>query len=121
MVVVSGRSLVGRVRESGKTMSKVMLINDIDAKVGAIVQEGRDQGLLIGTPEGRCKLIYISLDSSVKEGDKILTSGMGGVYPKGILIGRVTKVAKEQGRLYKYAIVEPSSELAKLEEVLCIK
>ena len=121
MVVISGEGLVGRVREMGETMSKVMLVNDIDSKVGAIVQRNRDQGLLIGTSEGKCKLIYLSLDSDVKKGDKILTSGMGGIYPKGILIGQVTEVAKERGRLYKYAIIEPSGELSKLEEVLCIK
>ncbi len=121
MVVISGHGLVGRVRESGKTMSKVMLINDIDSKVGAIVQRSRGQGLLVGTPDGKCRLIYLSLDSDIKRGDKILTSGMGGIYPKGILIGHVTKIAKEPGRLYKYAIVEASSELSKLEEVLCIE
>ena len=121
MVVISGQGLVGRVREAGEAMSKVMLVNDIDSKVGAIVQRNRDQGLLVGTPEGKCKLIYLSLDSDVKRGDKVLTSGMGGIYPKGILIGEVTEVAKERGRLYKYAIVKPFSELSKLEEVLCIK
>lgn len=121
IVVISGQGLVGRVRESGKTMAKVMLINDIDSKIGAIVQKSREQGLLVGTPKGNCKLIYLSFDSNVNKGDKILTSGMGGIYPKGILIGQVVKVAKEKGRLYKYAIVEPSSELSKLEEVLCVK
>ena len=121
MVVISGQGRVGRVRESGKTMSKVMLINDIDSKVGAIVQRSREQGLLTGTPEGNCKLIYLSLDSDVHKGDNVLTSGMGGIYPKEILIGHVVELAKEKGRLYKYAIVEPSSELSKLEEVLCIK
>jgi rod shape-determining protein MreC len=120
-VVISGQGLIGRVRESGKTSSKVMLINDVDSKVGAIVQRNREQGLLVGTPGGACKLIYLSFDSDVSEGDKILTSGMGGIYPKEILIGDVASVAKEKGRMYKYAIVEPSSELSKLEEVLCIK
>lgn len=120
-VVISGGGLAGRVRESAKTMAKVMLINDIDSKVGAIVQRSREQGLVVGTLEGNCKLIYLSLDSDIKKGDKILTSGMGSVYPKAILIGRVTEVAKEKGRLYKYAIVEPSSNLSKIEEVLCVK
>ena len=121
MVVISGSGLVGRVRESGNAMAKVMLINDIDSKVGAIVQKSREQGLLVGTPGGDCKLVYLSLDSDINKGDKVLTSGMGGIYPKGVSIGQVVEVAKEKGRLYKYAIVEPSTELSKLEEVLCIK
>lgn len=121
MIVISGQGLVGRIREFGKTMSKVMLINDVDSKVGALVQRTRDQGLLIGTPQGNCRLIYLPVDSDVKEGDKILTSGMGGIYPKGILIGEVRKVTKEKGRLYKYAVVKTSTKLSKLEEVLCIR
>ena len=121
MVAISTKGLVGRIRELGKTMAKVMLINDIDSKVGAIVQRSREQGLLIGTPEGNCKLIYLSLDSDINKGDEVLTSGIGGTYPKGVLIGEVIEVAKEKARLYKYAIVKPSSELSKLEEVLCIK
>lgn len=121
MVVLSGHGLVGRVREAGKGISKVMLITDADSRVGAIIQKSREQGLLTGTPEGVCKLIYLSLDSDVEAGDKVLSSGMGGFYPKGILIGSVVATAKERGRLYKYAIVKPSSELLRLEEVLCVK
>jgi rod shape-determining protein MreC len=121
MVAISGKGLVGRIREVGDSMAKVMLINDIDSKVGAIVQRVREQGLLVGTTEGNCKLIYLSLDADIVIGDKVLTSGMGGVYPKGIFIGHVVEVAKEKGRLYKYAVVEPSSKLSKLEEVLCVE
>lgn len=121
MVVISGQGLIGRVRETGKTIAKIMLINDIDSKVGAVIQRNREQGLLVGTPDGDCKLIYLSPDSDVNKGDIVLTSGTGGIYPKGILIGEVVEVAKERGRLYKYAVVEPSSKLSRLEEVLCIK
>jgi len=121
MIVISGEGLIGRVREAGRSMSKVMLINDIDSKVGAIVQDSREVGLLIGTPKGECKLVYLSLDSKLDAGDKILTSGMGGIYPKGLLIGEVEKVARERGGLYKFAIVRPSGKLSKLEEVLCIE
>lgn len=121
MVVVSRSGLAGRVREAGKTISSVMLINDIDSKVGALVQRNREQGLLVGTPGGECKLIYLSIDSDIEVGDKVLTSGIGGIYPKGIFIGGVKEVAREKGRLYKYAIIEPSSRLSNLEEILCIK
>ena len=121
MVVISGNGLIGRIREPGEAMSKVMLINDIDSKVGAIVQNSRETGLLTGTAQGECKLIYLSLESEVSAGDKVLTSGMGGIYPKGLLIGEIIKVAKEKGRLYKFAIIQPSGKFSKLEEVLCIE
>jgi len=121
MAVVSNQGLVGRVREVGKNFSKVMLINDVDSKVAGLLQQTREQGLLVGTPEGRCKLIYLSLEADVKKGDTVLTSGAGSIYPKGMLVGEVVHVAKERGRLSKYAIVKPYAELSKLEEVLCIK
>ena len=121
MVVISGAGLVGRIREVGLERSKVMLINDVDSKVGAIIHQTRDQGLLIGAVDGRCKLIYLPMDTKTVVGDEILTSGMGGIFPKGISIGRIKEVEKERGRLYKYAIVEPASKLSRLEEVLCIK
>lgn len=121
MAVVSSQGLVGRVREIGQSFSKVMLINDVDSKVAGLLQRDREQGLLVGTPEGKCKLIYLSMEVDVAKGDIVLTSGTGSVYPKGMLVGEVIYVAKERGRLYKYAIVKPYAELSKLEEVLCIK
>ena len=121
MAVVCSQGLVGRVREVGSTFSKVMLINDVDSKVAGLLQRTREQGLLIGTPEDRCKLIYLSLEADVAKGDVILTSGTGSIYPKGMMIGEIIYVAKEKGRLYKYAIIKPYAELSKLEEVLCIK
>ncbi len=121
MAVLSSHGLAGRVRETGNTISKVMLINDVDSRVAGLLQRTREQGLLVGTPEGRCKLIYLSLDADVVKGDAVITSGTGSIYPKGMLIGEVIHVAKEKGRLYKYAIVKPYAEFSKLEEVLCIK
>jgi len=120
-VVIASEGLAGRVREVGKFTSKVLLINDVDSRVGALIQPSREQGLLVGTPEGGCKLIYLSLESDVAPGAKIVTSGMGGLFPKGVYVGKVRTVAKEKGRLYKYAVVEPAVDLGRIEEVLCVK
>ncbi|MDP3791456.1 MAG: rod shape-determining protein MreC [Candidatus Omnitrophota bacterium] len=120
MAVMSTRGLVGRIVEVGKNLSKVLLITDPNLKVGIMIRRNRQGGVMVGRPGGRCKVIYISLDSDAKAGDKIITAGFGSVFPKGILIGDIEKVDKEQGRLYKYAIVRPSQDLSKLEEVLCI-
>ncbi len=120
MAVISTRGLVGRVVEAGRYSSKVLLITDPDLKVGVLIRRNRQGGLLVGRPGGRCKIIYISLDSDAKAGDKVMTAGFGSVFPKGILIGEIENVGKEKGRLYKYAIVKPSQDLSKLEEVLCI-
>lgn len=121
MVVVSGTGLVGRVRDAGPRMSKVLLINDSETRLGALLQDNREQGLLTGTLDGKCKLIYLSLDAGVERGDIVVTSGTGGIYPRGFLIGRVESVEKEPGKLYKSAVVRPATGLTTLEEVLCIK
>jgi len=120
MAVISTRGLVGRIVETGKLSSKALLITDPNLKVGVLVRRNRQGGILTGRPGGRCKIIYISLDSDVRPGDKVMTAGFGSVFPKGILIGEVEKVGKEGGRLYKYAILKPSQDLSMLEEVLCI-
>jgi rod shape-determining protein MreC len=120
MAVISTRGLVGRIVEAGKSSSKALLITDPNIKVGVLIRRNRQGGILIGRPGGRCKIIYISLDSDVRPGDKVMTAGFGSVFPKGILIGEIEKVGREEGRLYKYAILKPSQDLSRLEEVLCI-
>ena len=120
MAVISTSGLVGRVCEAGKYSSKVLLITDPDLKVGVMVRRDRQGGIMIGMPGGRCKVIYISLDSDAKAQDKIITAGFGSIFPKGILVGEIEKVGRDEGSLYKYAIVRPSQDLSKLEEVLCI-
>ncbi|MCX5666132.1 MAG: rod shape-determining protein MreC [Candidatus Omnitrophica bacterium] len=120
MAVISTRGLVGRIVETGKISSKALLITDPNLRVGILIRRNRQGGILTGTPGGRCKIIYISLDSDVKPGDKVMTAGFGSVFPKGILIGEIEKVGREEGRLYKYAILKPSQDLSRLEEVLCI-
>jgi rod shape-determining protein MreC len=115
------RGLIGRVVEVGRYSARILLITDPNSRVGVMIQRNRQGGILVGRPDGRCKLIYISLDSDVRPGDKVITAGFGSVFPKDILVGEVVRVDKEPGRLYKYAIVKTAEDLSKLEEVLCIK
>lgn len=119
--VISTKGLVGRVIEAGKYSSKILLITDPNSKVGVIIQRNREGGILVGRPDGRCKMVYIAIDSDTAPGDRVITAGFGSVFPKDIIVGRVTKVGKEPGRLSKYAIVEPEQDMSRLEEVLCIR
>lgn len=113
--------LVGRVIELGESISKVILITDFNSRVVALVERTRQVGVVYGMNKNICKLKYIPLDSDIKVGDKIVSSGLGGVYPKGLLVGEVISVGKESDRLSLYAIVRPSQYLDKLEEVFVIK
>jgi len=119
--VISMRGLVGRVLELGRYSGKILLITDPNSKVSSVIQRNRQGGILVGRPDGKCKMIYIALDSDVTRGDRVITAGFGSVFPRGILIGEVEDVGKDPGLLYKYAIVRPSQDMTKLEEVLCIK
>lgn len=119
--VISTRGLVGRVVEVGRYSSKIQLITDPNSKVGVLIQRNRHGGILVGRPDGKCKMIYIALDSDARPGDRVISAGFGGIYPKDILIGEIVRVDKEPGRLYKYAVVKTSQDMPRLEEVLCIR
>ncbi|HPM42840.1 MAG TPA: rod shape-determining protein MreC [Candidatus Omnitrophota bacterium] len=119
--VISTKGLVGRVLELGRYSAKVLLITDPNSKVGVLIQRNGQGGMMVGRPDGNCKMLYIALDSDVRSGDKIISAGFGSIYPKGILVGEVTKVERESGRLYKCAVIRPAQDMAKLEEVLCIR
>jgi len=119
--VLSTRGLVGRLVEVGRYSSRILLITDPNSKVGVVIDRNRQGGILTGRPDGKCKMIYIALDSDAAKGDKVVTAGLSAVFPRGILVGEVVEVGKEPGRLYKYAIVKTSQDMSKLEEVLCVK
>jgi rod shape-determining protein MreC len=119
--VLSTKGLVGRILEVGRYSSRILLITDPNSKVGVVIQRNRQGGMLVGRPDGKCKMIYIALDSDAAKGDKVITAGLGTIFPRGILVGEVLEVGKEPGRLYKYAIIRTAQDMSKLEEVLCIK
>ncbi len=119
--VLSTKGLVGRVLDVGRYSGKILLITDPNSKVGVMINRNRQGGILIGTPDGSCKMIYIALDSDVAPGDKVITAGFGAIFPKDIPVGEVVRVYKEPSRLYKSAVVKTAEDMTKLEEVLCIK
>lgn len=125
MAVVTNEGLVGRVIEVADNWSKVRTIVDGKSAVSGIIQRNRDNGLLkgnntLGSEDGLCEMIYLPEDSNVAPGDKVLTSGLGEIFPKGIYIGEVVEVIKDRRDLYKTAIVKPGVDFQRLEEVLVI-
>lgn len=119
--VVSTKGLVGRIVELGSRSAKVLLITDTNSRVGVIIQRNRQGGILVGRPDGKCRMVYIALDSDVAPGDRVLTAGLGSIFPKDVLVGEVLTVDKEPGRLYKYAVIKTAEDLSRLEEVLCLR
>lgn len=120
LAVVTYSGLVGRVIETSNYTSKIMLINDASFAVSGLVQRSRQEGLVSGTLGGTLIMRYLSLDSDIKVGDIIITSGLTENYPKGLLIGSVIAIGEEFSGLSRYAIIRPTVNLSNLEEVLII-
>ena len=117
---VSFLGLAGRVVYVGQTTATVTLINDPKLSVSARVQRSRQEGLVSGSLGGTLLLKLLPQDCDIVVGDAIVTSGLTAVYPKGILIGTVSAIARDFSGLSKYAMIKPSVDLANLEELLVI-
>ncbi len=117
--------MVGVVGEAGLNWSTVVTIIDPDISMGALVFSTGEDGLLEGDLtlmlEGSCRLSYLSTDSAIAVGDEVLTSGLGGVYPSGLMIGTVERVELSSSGVELYAVLQPSADLEALEEVFVIK
>ncbi|MFH1407306.1 MAG: rod shape-determining protein MreC [Candidatus Omnitrophota bacterium] len=121
MAVVSSEGLIGRVSEVGRDASKVILISDPNFRCAALIERTREQGIIEGTLWGNCRLKFLTLDADVKLGDIVITSGLGGSIPKGILVGKVVSIKPEISYLTKSAYIKPAADITKLEEVLCVE
>lgn len=119
-VCLSFLGLVGRVVETSKTVSKILLINDPNLGVSSMVQRSRQEGLVTGSLGGFLTMKYLSSDSDIKAGDIIVTSGLTGNYPKGLLIGTVEDLGDEFSGLSRYALIKPAVNLSGIEDVLII-
>jgi rod shape-determining protein MreC len=125
MAVVTEKGLVGRVIEVGGHWAKVLSIIDSQSAVSAIAQRSRDNGTLQGDTtlydgEGLCRMVYLPQDATVREGDIVITSGLGDIFPKGLPIGTVVGVENEPFAVYQTARIQPGVDFEHLEEVLVI-
>src|ERR1022692_3542896 len=119
MAVITADGIVGKVLRVYRSTSLVLLIDDQTSGVGAILDKTRLQGILRGTPAGEVVLEKVMSDENVPVGEMVLTSGGDGIFPKGLLVGRVTKAAPGS-ELFLNIRVRPAADLSKLEEVLVV-
>lgn len=121
MPVCNSAGVIGQIIEVSANTSTVRLITDENSGVSAMVQNTRAQGILQGQPDGTLRLEYVTTDADVQEGDIIVTSGIGGVYPKGLPLGTVSTVVREENATYYTITVTPaSSDTENNEEILVI-
>jgi rod shape-determining protein MreC len=117
-VVTEGKTLVGTISEVNDGFSWVKLVTDVDSAVSSITLESRAQGVVSGGYNRRLTMEFVTQESTVKEGDTVLTSGLGGTYPQGLVIGRVTGVTGNPQEVFRQVTVEPLASLSRLENVL---
>jgi len=119
MAVITADGIVGKVLTVFPTTSQVLLINDQSSGAGGILEKSRLQGIVKGTSSGQIVLEYVMSDEQVQPGDRVLTSGGDGIFPKGLPVGTVTRVSPGH-ELFLDIRVQPATNLAKLEEVLVV-
>jgi len=121
MIVISGSGITGRVIETGWRISRVLLVTDYDSVFSGVVERTRDEGAVSGNMRAGLIMKYLDLGCDVKKGDKVITSGLYGIFEKGILIGEVISVEADYSGLYINAIIKPEVDIRKLEEVLVVR
>jgi len=125
MAVITSEGLVGYVYEVFDATSKVITIIDDQASLAALIESSRDQGAVKGTlgstGEPLCRMYYLSADSVPRPGDRVITSGVGVSFPKGLLIGYVRESTRAIEDNKHYIVVEPAADFEHIENVLVLR
>jgi len=119
--VISHDGLVGKVLSVYPSSAQVQLVTDGNSGIPAMIQRTRDRGILYGAGVGKARLKFVSVLSDIKQGDVVITSGLGVIYPKGILTGKVLAVERNEYDLFLTITVAPSVNFSKLEEAFVIR
>lgn len=120
MPVLTHKGLVGRVIETTPYTAKILTIIDPASNVGAVVQRSRSAGVAAGGAGGKLFMKYMETQEDVETDDVVITSGMGGIFPKGLLVGRVTWVRKKPNHLFQEIEITPAVDFTHLEEVMIL-
>ncbi|MBN1628025.1 MAG: rod shape-determining protein MreC [Deltaproteobacteria bacterium] len=120
MPVVNGDGVVGRIVSVSSNYSKVLLIIDQNSAVDCLVQSTRDNGIVKGLSSDKCIMDYVLKTSDINVGDIIITSGIGGIFPKGVPVGEVTDIKDPSDEIFLEVMINPFVDFSKLEEILVI-
>jgi len=118
MPVLAPEGIVGVIAATSAHAARVLLLTDPNSGVDVLVQRTRVRGIVSGRLEQAAILKYVGRAEDVRAGDRIVTSGLDGVFPKGMPVGRVTRVSRDDPGLFLYAEVAPAADTTRLEEVL---
>jgi rod shape-determining protein MreC len=119
--VISPDGVVGRVIETSWNYAKILLVTDYNSNIDSLVQGSRAQGILQGGGHRLSRLKYVQRTEEVKVGEAVVTSGLGGMFPKGLMLGTVARADKKDPGLFQTIEVVPSVDFSKIEEVLVLQ
>lgn len=120
--VLSPEGVVGRIYRAGLTVSTVLLLIDPSSRIAVVGRDNRAAGIVYGMgAEEKLVVKYVGLTSTIEPGEVLVSSGMDGVYPKGLPVARVSAVKREEGSLFMDVQAEPLVDILRLEEVLLLK
>jgi rod shape-determining protein MreC len=120
-IIVFGNALVGRISAIGRSSARVILITDPASNVPSRFLQSRTQGMVQGTADGICIMKYVPRQTEINESDKVISSGIGRVFPKNLYVGDVIEVKQKEAKLFKDIKIKPRVAISKIEHVLVIK
>ncbi len=115
LAVLNADGLIGKVVNVTPGEARVLLLIDPNCKVSALLQDSREPGVVAGT-----QMTYVDRNAKIKPGENVITSGLGGIFPKGILIGTVVKAGLNRQGMYQDLELKPAADFRRLEEVVVI-
>ena len=120
MGVMTPAGVVGQIVQTGRSTSVALLAIDPNVVMSGLVQRTRDEGVVQGASQGRVRMKYLPPRSSVEKGDIVITSGLTGGFPRGVLVGRISRVEESESDLFQVATIVPAVHFRTLEEVLIV-
>jgi rod shape-determining protein MreC len=120
MAVLAPEGVVGQVSQVSYTASRVLVLTDSNSGIDALVQRSRARGIVQGGVDAGCSMKYLRRAEDVSVGDRIITSGLDSIFPKGVVIGTVVGVELRDRGLLQAAVIQPSAPLEQLEDVLIV-
>lgn len=126
MPVINEDGLIGRVYEAGLNYAKVMTIIDTRSATACLIQRTRDNGVMKGqissvSETTSCNMYYVPMVNDIVPGDEVITSGLDGLYPKGLVVGVVQEVSRQTDKSDQYVVVNPAVDFARIEDVLVLQ
>ncbi len=118
--VVIPEGVAGQIIEVTKHYSKVLLLTDRNSAIDSIAQRTRARGIIRGFSDGRFSFQYVLKKYELQEGDAVISSGLDGVFPKGLRIGRIQTIIQKNSSIFQEVIVTPVVDFEKLEEVMIV-